>query len=147
MRWALLLLLAACGGPEPGSEALPEADFDGFVQTVQPVFARRCANPSCHGRFERPLAVFAEQQFRAEPGDVFVDVPLTEDELRANFDAARAFLLDISTTDECLLLTKPLAAAAGGVRHAGGTLFEDAADPEARALSTWVRAALREGQP
>jgi hypothetical protein len=130
--WALLAL-AGCA-PAPGYDSLPPADYARFVAAVQPVLAARCANPTCHGRPDRPLEVFAPHLHRLDARRLFLDEPLTDEELRRNYDRARAFV-----ADECLLLTKPLA---GGARHGGGAQFADEEEAEWRTLRDWVEAAL-----
>lgn len=134
MRAWALLALAGCA-PAPGYESLPPADFPRFVATVQPVLAARCANPTCHGRADRPLEVFAPQLHRLDERRLFLDEPLTAEETRRNFDRARAFAAD------GLLLSKPLA---GGAGHAGGAQFADEEEPEWQALRDWVDAEAAE---
>ncbi len=51
----------ACGCVAPQSESISVRSFDRniFGTTIQPILAERCANPSCHGQFARPFAIYA----------------------------------------------------------------------------------------
>ena len=143
MRSLLLagLLLAGCVEPvDP--DALPAADYDLFVTTVQPVFVTRCANPSCHGSADRPLALYAEWQFRIDRADLWSPPPLDDDELQRNFDRARAFLVGLQAPEDSQLLRRPLDPAAGGADHAGGVQFGDATDADYQAIHDWIAHAL-----
>lgn len=121
---------------------LPEADAVSFEESVQPVLETRCANPSCHGNVRRPLEIYAVHQHRLDPADVFLDSPLTGEEMRLNEQRCRVFLMDLDDPADCLLLRKPLSTEAGGAEHGGGNQFEDAGDGEYLALEAWVSSAL-----
>lgn len=143
---AAALLLAGCVA-EPGEHALPPADYALFAEKVQPILAARCANPTCHGSPGRPLEVYAVHLHRRDPARVHRDEPLTEAEQRHNFERARAFVLGAEGPADCLLLTKPLAPAAGGVAHGGGVQFADTAERDYATLRWWVARALVEADP
>jgi hypothetical protein len=135
--FAVLLLTGGCDvGAGPVEEWPRFGGLDAFVEQAQPVLAARCANPSCHGRPERPLALFAVHRHRLDPADTFLDDPLTEEELRHNFNQTTAFLLDVSEPDESLLLVKPRS------EHAGVVVFGDAADYDHVRLREWIELAL-----
>lgn len=134
------VFLAACVDPG-ATEPLPEADYVLFAESVQPVLANRCANPACHGTPLRRLEVYALHRHRLDPGNVFLDAPLTDDELWLGYQHARGFLLDIDSPDACLLLRKPLA---GGAEHAGGAVFEDDRDFEYQLLRRWIELGMAE---
>lgn len=129
-------LLAACLS-EPASEPVPEGDLESFAATVQPVLAARCAEPTCHGRDDRPLAVYATRRFRADPERVFLEEPIDAAELEANARNVAAFMIG-NRADDCLVLRKPLAASEGGARHVGGEIFTTRDDREYRALRAWL---------
>ncbi len=141
----LLVVLAwtsiGCGpaGQEPqeAPDELPRLDYEVFVDAVQPVLVDRCSNPSCHGNAQRPLSLYAPQAHRLRPEDTFSDRPLSPEEKRANYDRARSFAVDVGGGP--LLLTKPLAEDAGGVRHLQGeALFFSVDERDYRAIEAWL---------
>ncbi|MBA2661370.1 MAG: beta-propeller fold lactonase family protein [Bradymonadaceae bacterium] len=136
---ALFLLTTGCApaeAPAP-APAWPSPSFERFVEEVQPLLLNRCANPSCHGRADRPFALFAQGAHRLQAADVFLDHDLTPAEVQGNYDRARSFARDEGRGP--LLLQKPLAEQISGVRHrAGGDIFLTRGDPEYRALADWV---------
>lgn len=136
------LLLSGCVGSED-VEPLPlGGGLEGFATRAQPVLAARCANPSCHGSAERPLSLFATHRYRRSAERVYMDEPLTEEELRHNFLQAAAFSLDCAEASQCLLLTKPLAVDAGGSGHANIEVFLDTSDYDYQRLRSWIELAL-----
>lgn len=150
MRLAFAMLVAAvlagCIGTPEGSTSVPVLDYDAYVSDVQPIFVERCGNPTCHGRPERPFAVYAPERYRADPARTFLDEPLSGDELLANYESACAFSVHISDPTTCLLLSKPLAIDAGGAGHLGGDVWLDREDPEYRTVEAWL-ATARWGTP
>ena len=143
----LLGCMAATGGctNTDGAMKSETVDVATFVQEVQPVFAKRCANPSCHGSGRRPLEVFAVHTHRLDPAHVYLDAPLTETELERNYHRASAFVLEIDRPEQSLLLLKPLARAAGGARHGGDAVFSDRESAEYQALERWIETHLTAG--
>ncbi len=137
---APLVALFALGGCAEldAADTLTEPDFEYFVEHVQPVLSSRCANPSCHGDSTRPLEVFAVHAHRLNPADVFVDAPLTEEELQMNYLRACGFLAIDGPASDSMIMLKPLAQEAGGGRHFGGAQFMDADAAGYRALETWI---------
>jgi hypothetical protein len=87
--------------------------------------------------------VYAPHRHRLDPEAVFLDTPLTEDELWLGYQHARSFLLEVDSPDACLLLKKPVA---GGALHAGGVVFEDDRDFEYRVLRRWIELGIA-GEP
>lgn len=130
MSWLLLL-----GCPQPSTTSVVDADYDVFVEQVQPVLEPRCSTPACHGNASRPLELYAVGWHRADPDDDFLEGQLDEDELVANFDRVSAFLARPAA--DSLLLTKPLAEDAGGTPHVV-TIYEDTGEPEYEALLDWA---------
>ena len=120
---------------------LVQPDYGRFVSEVQPILASRCANPSCHGRLDRPLAVYAIGMWRADPAQLFENTPLTADELRANYTRACSFIVAGAAPADCLLVRKPLAPDAGGATHLGGVVFTDTAEADYRGLLDWIASA------
>jgi hypothetical protein len=140
---ALAALASACVVDLPPPEPLPEGDVTEFARTVQPVLDLRCADPSCHARADRPLALYSKGRHRRDPARTFLDEPLDAEELAANARAVAAFALEIAPEDGpdgCLVLRKPLALAAGGCGHAGGEIFSSRDDREYRAVRAWLAA-------
>jgi hypothetical protein len=143
-RRATLLLLAAtaCIGEPPLPQSLPEGDAQVFASTAQPVLDRRCAEPTCHARADRPLALFSPGRRRADPARTFLNESLTDAELAHNARAVAAFALEPLLAGEplasCLVLRKPLARAAGGSGHVGGEIFAAVDDPDYQALAGFL---------
>lgn len=137
-----LLLLGACVVDGGEATPLPLDDLDRFEAEVQPVFARTCSNPSCHGQAGRPLSLYAPQRWREDPERLFLDEPLSEAELRHNLACAGTFVVEVADALDCALLTKPLDPEAGGETHGGGTQFADTEEPDFQALLAWVEDVL-----
>ena len=128
-------LLVGCVEDSP-SEWLLDADYEIFVQDVQPIVAARCANPSCHGAAGRPFEIYAPEQHRLDPGEVFLDEALDEEELNRNFACSVAFIQ--ASAEASPLLRKPLDPDAGGSEHAGGVQFGDAESSEYQTVLAWI---------
>lgn len=144
--FAVALLCVACvDGPEWTDAQMP-ANYEVFVDRVQPILASRCANPGCHGRAGAALEIYAPGRHRLDPARLHLVEPLDLAELRLNFWRSCGFLIEIDDPKRCLLITKPLATAAGGVGHGGGAQFEDADEADHRALLEWVSAAANGAQ-
>jgi hypothetical protein len=145
--WALFV--AACV-EEPAPLPLPEGDPALFAARAEPVLEARCADPGCHARRERPFALYAPGRHRADPARLYLDEPLTAEELAANRRAVDAFALAPLAAGEplaaCLVVRKPLAVAAGGAGHEGGEIFMSTDDPGYLALAAYL-ATVRMGAP
>ena len=142
--WSLATCLLASCVSEPASEPLPQGDLTQFSASVQPVLAARCADPTCHGRDDRPLAVYATRRFRMDPDRVFLEEPIDAEETAANARSVASFMID-SGADDCLVLRKPLAETEGGAHHLGGEIFSTRDDREYRALRAWLESLVRSG--
>jgi len=139
----VLLLLAGCVGPEPGTEPWPDfGSIEAFEAQAQPILVERCANPSCHGDPGRPLSIYAPHRHRLDPSAVYSNEPLTDEERTHNFLQTTAFLMDVPSAEGSLLLTKPLAPEVGGAAHGGGPVFLDRHDYGYRELLEWSTRAL-----
>ncbi len=140
---ASISVAAGCGeSPGPAPNEAPWADRLMFDAVAAPVLEEQCANPTCHGGPWRPLALYAPRLYRMDPADVHLDGPLNDDEQTANFERVRGFLLDVTSPERCLLVTKPLSQASGGVFHGGGSQYEDSGERGYQALVSWVRTCL-----
>ena len=136
------LALAMCAGcaPAPADDTdVRWLGFDRFVVEVQPILAEACGNPTCHGRPERPLAIFSPGRWRADPDRLYLDEPLTADELEHNYTLSCVFSTEAELPRDAMLVRKPLAGAAG-VYHGGGAVFDDTSDRSYRAIVTWLEA-------
>ena len=140
IKWGPSLLLACgCVGGS-GSAPLPAAgSVESFAEWAQPVFAARCANPSCHGNAERPLSLYAVHRHRMNRDEVYLDAPLNDEELEHNLVQASLFVVDIDEPSQSLLLTKPLG------DHAGVSVFIDSADYDYLRLHAWIETVLEAG--
>lgn len=133
------VLYAACvSGPGETRYVEAAADYELFAEIVQPVLTERCANPSCHGNPDRPLQLFAIHQHRLDPALTFTDLPLTEEEIRLNYQRALVFVSYHPSIEKCPLISKPLAESAGGVWHGGGVQFYEPSEPQCDAIRTWL---------
>lgn len=136
--WLMPALFVGCvveaGSPTP----LPEGDLEVFAASVQPVLAVRCGDPTCHGRVDRPLEIYSAGRHRSDPTRVFLEEAISSDEIADNARNVAAFTLDTTSAEECAVLRKPLARAAGGVWHGGGEIFPSRDDREYRAVLAWL---------
>ena len=142
----LLVLALACLGcaPAPPDIPLPAVDVASFASEVQPILERRCGSPACHGRVERPLALYGSGSYRADSTRRFLVEPLSAAELAANARSVAAFVLEPRERGAALassrVLCKPLALAAGGCGHQGGAQWLSPSEREYRQLLSWLQA-------
>ncbi len=136
-----LLLSGACADYNE-TTALPGFDYERFVTEIQPILASSCANPSCHGSATHTLEAYAVYSHRLDPKDLYLDTPLTEEELRSNCLSAVGFLVDVEDPDDSALLRKPLTVAAGGAEHGGGAQFAALEDWQYVRMLAWISDAL-----
>jgi len=132
----LVLLLAACG-PTPRSVPLEVGDLGFFALRVQPHLAERCGSAGCHGRPDRPFAIYAPGQHRSDPDRAWLDEPLTFEELEENARRTAAFGIG-DDPFATLIVRKPLSVDDGGLWHGGGTVFGARNDEDCRALTAWL---------
>lgn len=133
----LFVLVVECVVDTGPGVPLTSADLDGFILRAEPGLMT-CANESCHGDSDRPLALFAPLLHRADPADLWRDEPLTQAEHVANLQAVLPFV-DRQQPHRSLLVRKPLAPEDGGAAHRGGVQWWDADDPECEAVVAWIR--------
>lgn len=132
---AAAFLAFGCSAPENGTIPLQWLDRGVFVDTVQPILAERCANPSCHGRPERPLSIFAPLRFRSDDSRRYLDEPLARNEIDHNYMACVVFSTEAAQASEALLIAKPLAE----IRyHGGGAIFDSTDDPDYQRMLEWI---------
>jgi hypothetical protein len=152
MRGAVWLLgLAACAVDPPDALPLPAGDLAVFATEAQPVLDRSCADGTCHGRADRPFAIYSPGRRRADPARTFLDEPLTDEELAANARSVDALaldpLLDGEPIDACRVLCKPLAVAAGGCGHVGGAIFDGRDDRGYRGVRAYLETLVMREAP
>lgn len=126
-----------CTGPEPGSRSWQLPSIAVFEAEVQPATLSRCGSGGCHGRAERPLALWVPGTLRRDPARTYLDEPLDDDETRENAARLVAFA-DLSPRATSLLVCKPLSPEEGGCSHGGGTVFVDRSDSLCRAMERWL---------
>lgn len=132
----LALALVSCSSQE-GTISVPLLDRATFARDVQPVLAARCANPTCHGRPERGLSIYAPLEWRRDPSRTFVSEALTQEELDHNYAASCALASVPSPDENALLARKPLGATVG-VYHGGGVVFDGPTDEAYRTIIRWI---------
>jgi hypothetical protein len=127
-----LSAVAAQAGAFPGA-----SDVDAFRQNIEPIFMRDRGGPDpgyaacvmCH-TWQTSLR-FALQTPASDAG-------WTPEQSRMNFDML-AKLVDTANPDNSRLLRKPLAPAAGGLEHTGGTFWKSREDAEYQTVLKWIR--------
>lgn len=154
---ALAATLASCAiDNEPAP--LPNLSRAAFACAIQPILARECSMPACHGNPKRRLQVLAAGRMRlagevakaramqtAADREAGYYPPLTELEISYNFAQARSMVVAGQPTAECPLLNRPLAVASGGMYHVqGGDIFSSPADAGYLILQAWVQGAGKE---
>lgn len=138
--------VVACASDLHDPKPLATLDEAYFRCRVQPVLARSCSQLACHGDSRRFFRVFARNRLRSGGAESERDVPMRDEEVRANFDAARA-MIDEGDVELSLFFTKPLDARAGGAFHrgaeifGGGNVFLSRDEPDYMTLRAWVRGA------
>ena len=134
--------LVACALEPPPPVPLPVGDTEVFVSVAQPALDRRCADASCHGDADRPLALYSPGRRRADPARLHLIEPLTAEELDANARAIAALALEPlaagAPIDACLVLCKPLAVPAGGCGHVVGEVFAGTDERDYQALRAYL---------
>ncbi len=154
MRFQFMLfatLVTACGGsteapvPDQTYQVGPPGTLSASMlqQRVQPMFDRYCAQTACHGDPERGFFIYSPYATRL---DSRFSVGLTEAELQANLDTARAFTESTLEVTDSLLLSRPLRRAEGGTSHGGGEQFYDRGDPAYVLLTCWLLGGAFDGQ-
>ena len=136
-RCLFVLLLAGCGVPEGDDVPVRWFDYQTFVTDVQPVLADRCGNPTCHGRPERPLSIYNQLAWRADPDRTYLLEQLDETELRHNYTVSCVLSTEADEPAATLFLRKSLGDLTD-TYHGGGNVFEDDSERDYRALLAWL---------
>ena len=153
----LCSLFPACDSPEEIGY-VEDLDYNYFTCEVQPVLARECSFPACHGSWQRPFRVLspgkmriageyekARLAFSKEKAKAGEYAPLTPTELRFNFEQSMGFVSLEQPEVTSQLLTRPLAFLAGGNFHGIfgehpliGEVCQSTADPRCAILQRWL---------
>lgn len=133
------LALSGCVVDPSGTTALPFPSRATFADEAGPILAKRCGDYACHGKADRPYALYAVNRWRMAATDQYSSHPLTTAEWDANYNATRGFL-DAVRGRETTLVRKALAVGGVGGHH-GGAIFAAPSDPECQAILTWIAGA------
>jgi hypothetical protein len=142
----IAISLAACIENPPRAISL---DRKYFECQVQPVLDKSCSQNACHGDARRPFHVFARNRMRVVGTNVQRDLPLSTEELDANFTNALGFASPDDPPKSWLLM-KPLDERAGGYFHRGQDLFGgddvfvSTDDPDYERLLGWISGAAEQ---
>ena len=144
-----LLVSTACQSGIDDARPSPDLDQAYFRCKVQPVLAKSCGAFACHGDGRRFFHLFARNRLRAQGTEKDRNAALSADELKANYEAARA-LVDVASPDQSWLLMKPLDVRAGGWFHRGaeiygqGNVFLAREEADFKTLAAWTTGAKEE---
>ena len=129
---------SALSAQAPRAGTFPAAaDVDAFRKNIEPLFMKDRGGPDpgfaacvmCH-TWQTSLR-FALQTPANDSG-------WTPEQSRMNFDMLTK-LVDTAKPENSRLLRKPLAPAAGGLEHTGGTFWKSREDPEYQTVLKWIR--------
>lgn len=155
-----VMVTAGCETPEAG-DVTADLDYNYFTCEVQPVIARECSFPACHGNWQRPFRVLspgkmriakeyeeARLTFSKEGAKAGEYAPLTAAEKLFNYEQALGFVSNSQPEVNSQLLTRPLAFLAGGTFHGIygehpliGEIFANTQDPRCAAIQEWLAGA------
>jgi WD40 repeat protein len=112
----------------PASQRLPvdttTQAYQDFVAKVQPMLLSSCAFGTCHS---------------SPQADLYLTCGSTDDEVAFNYAQAAGFVtLSPINVDQSEILLRPLATAAGGVSHTGGTFFQSRMDATWLTWESWA---------
>ncbi len=113
----------------PASQRLPvdttTQAYKDFVANVEPVLESSCAFGTCHGSPQADLYLTCGQSDDAQ--------------VQFNYAQTAGFVtLAPINVDQSEILLRPLASAAGGVSHTGGTFFQSRMDPTWKQWESWA---------
>ncbi len=133
-------------GVGPCSEALPPVSqrltfdvnsqaYQDFKANVEPMLESSCAFGSCHGSPQADMYLTCGQSGQIDP----------EAETAFNYAQVAGFVIappgdpTMTNVDQSEILLRPLAVAAGGVSHTGGTFFQSRSDDTWVAWESWAK--------
>jgi hypothetical protein len=152
----LILALAAVGcsedNPRVGRAAIASRSDNDFTNLVLPVMLRDCGFQACHGSSERFFRVFGPGRTRIDDGktrclDSDGAPPCPYDQVSGTERDTSWYLaesmIDPVHPANSLLLTKPLAVAAGGADHEGvdkygRNVYRTPDDDGYKTIARWV---------
>jgi hypothetical protein len=126
-------------GAGPCSDALPPPSqrlaaasvdtssqaYQDFVAQVEPFLVSSCAYGTCHS---------------SPQADMYLTCGASDDEAKFNYAQVAGFVIQNGVNvDQSELLLRPLATAAGGVSHTGGTFFQSRTDATWLAWESWAK--------
>jgi len=132
-----ILVCALLGMTGVAPSCARETPRERFERSVLPLLERRCGSSACHGVPEGAEAAgevidWSHFQFRVSARGMATDPDGAYANVKARIDTGPH--PELST-----LLRKPLALHAGGLSHAGGTVFPSRDDPAFAELRAWIR--------
>ncbi|HXU60326.1 MAG TPA: hypothetical protein VN962_01400 [Polyangia bacterium] len=104
--------------------------YQDFVTHVQPVLLASCAYGTCHS---------------SPQADLYLTCGSDDEQAKFNYAQAAGFVIGLDPTatadnvDQSEILLRPLAPAAGGVSHTGGTFFQSRMDSTWLAWEAWAK--------
>ncbi|HXJ21713.1 MAG TPA: hypothetical protein VMT03_15925 [Polyangia bacterium] len=118
----------------PASQRVPvdttTQAYADFVNNVQPMLASSCAYGTCHSSVQ---------------ADLYLTCGSDDDQLQFNYAQAAGFVIaadpdpTVVNVDQSEILLRPLAPAAGGVSHTGGTFFQSRSDDTWKSWEDWAK--------
>src|SRR5450432_579942 len=98
--------------------------YKDFVANVAPVFKSSCAYGTCHS---------------SPQADLYLTCGDTDEQMQFNYAQAAGFVIPASiNVQQSEILLRPLATAAGGVSHTGGTFFQSRMDLTWLSWKAWA---------
>jgi WD40-like Beta Propeller Repeat len=101
-----------------------------FVTNVEPMLQGSCAFGTCHS---------------SPQADLYLTCGTDGDQLAFNYAQAAGFVIaadpdpTVDNVDQSEILLRPLAPAAGGVSHTGGTFFQSRTDDSWKSWESWAK--------
>ncbi len=101
-----------------------------FVNNVQPMLLSSCAYGTCHS---------------SPQADLYLTCGENDEQQQFNYGQAAGFVIaadpdpTVDDVDQSEILLRPLAPAAGGVSHTGGTFFQSRMDDTWKSWEAWAR--------
>ena len=106
----------------PGSVDHTAPDYQYFQSNVAPFIQSTCASGNCHGTKSNELYLLCGSD---------------QAQLDWNYFTASQYISNPPSASE--LIRRPLAPQSGGSFHEGGTIFQNASDPNYQAFLTWAK--------